>query len=223
MVDKNLTLPVTGMSCANCAASIDKTLAGMEGIIDVGASFATEGVRVTFDSEKTDLQKIIAKIRDLGFDVPLAEAQVPVTGMSCANCAASIEKTLNHKTEGVVDASVNFASERVSIRYIPSVVTLDEMGRTIKDLGFELILTDEEADASDVEEIARDKEIRDQTRKFVIGAAFALPLFILSMSRDFGLTGAWSHAAFMNWFFCFLPHPCSFIRGWTITSVRIRH
>ncbi|MCA1792801.1 MAG: heavy-metal-associated domain-containing protein, partial [Desulfobacteraceae bacterium] len=169
MVRKNLTLPVTGMSCANCAASIDKTLSNMEGIVDAGASFATEGVRVIFDSEKTDLQNIIAKIRDLGFDVPISATELPVTGMSCANCAASIEKTLNQKTEGVVDASVNFASERVNIRYIPSVVTLDEMGRTIKDLGFELILTDDDTDAADVEEIARNREIADQTKKFVIG------------------------------------------------------
>jgi P-type Cu+ transporter len=213
MVDKNLTLPVTGMSCANCAASIDKTLSNMEGIVDVGASFATEGVRVTFDSKKTDLQKIIAKIKDLGFDVPIAAADVPVTGMSCANCAASIEKTLNRNIDGVVDASVNLASERVSIRYIPSMVTLEEMGRSIKDLGFELILTDDDTDPADVEEIARNREIRDQTRKFVIGAAFALPLFLLSMSRDFGLTGAWSHAAFMNWFFLFLATPVQFYTG----------
>jgi P-type Cu+ transporter len=213
MVDKNLTLPVTGMSCANCAASIDKTLSNMEGIVDVGASFATEGVRVTFDSKKTDLQKIIAKIKDLGFDVPIAAADVPVTGMSCANCAASIEKTLNRNIDGVVDASVNLASERVSIRYIPSMVTLEEMGRSIKDLGFELILTDDDTDPADVEEIARNREIRDQTRKFVIGAAFALPLFLLSMSRDFGLTGAWSHAAFMNWFFFVSCHPGPVLYG----------
>jgi P-type Cu+ transporter len=133
--------------------------------------------------------------------------------MSCANCAASIEKTLNQKTPGVVDASVNLASERVSVRYIPSVVSLDDMQKTIKDLGFELLVTGDTADDADVEEIARNREIRDQTRKFVIGAAFALPLFILSMSRDFGLTGAWSHAAVVNWLFLFLATPVQFYTG----------
>ncbi|MCF8138837.1 MAG: heavy metal translocating P-type ATPase, partial [Desulfotignum sp.] len=138
---------------------------------------------------------------------------LPVTGMSCANCAANIDKTLAGM-DGVVDVSVNFASERVSIQYIPSVVSLDDMQKKIKDLGFELIVADDEADAADVEEIARNREIRDQTRKFVIGAAFALPLFLLSMSRDFGLTGAWSHAPWMNWLFLLLATPVQFYTGW---------
>ena len=213
MARKTVTLPVTGMSCANCAANIDKTLAGMDGIDEAGASFASEGVKISFDSDRTDLKKIVKKIQDLGFDVPTASAEVPVTGMSCANCAANIERTLNEQTQGVVEASVNFASERVRIQYIPSVVSLDDMEKIIKDLGFELIVADEDADAADVEEIARNREIRDQTRKFVIGAAFALPLFILSMSRDFGLTGAWSHAPAVNWLFLLLATPVQFYTG----------
>jgi len=213
MAKETVTLPVTGMSCANCAANIDKTLAGMDGIDEAGASFASERVKITFDSDRTDLKKIVKKIQDLGFDVPTASTEVPVTGMSCANCAANIERTLNEKTQGVVEASVNFASERVSIRYIPSVVSLDDMGKIIKNLGFELIVADEDADAADVEEIARNREIRDQTRKFVIGAVFALPLFILSMSRDFGLTGVWSHAPAVNWLFLFLATPVQFYTG----------
>ena len=213
MAQEIVTLPVTGMSCTNCAASIDKNLGAMDGIVAAEASFASEGVKITFDSTRTGLKKIVKKIQDLGFDVPTALAEVPVTGMSCANCAASIERTLNQQTQGVVDASVNFASERVSIRYIPSVISLDDMGKKIKDLGFELVVADDEADAADVEEIARNREIRDQTRKFVIGAAFALPLFILSMSRDFGLTGAWSHAPWMNWLFLLLATPVQFYTG----------
>jgi P-type Cu+ transporter len=135
---------------------------------------------------------------------------LPVTGMSCANCAASIERTLNQRTDGVVAASVNFASEQVRIDYIPSEVSLEEIQEKIKDLGFELILAEGDAD---VEAIARNREIRDQTRKFMVGAAFALPLFLLSMSRDFGLTGAWSHAAPVNWLFLFLATPVQFYTG----------
>jgi P-type Cu+ transporter len=213
MARKTVILPVTGMSCANCAAGIDKALAGLEGIVEAGANFASERVQVTFETDQVNLKTIISKIQDLGFNVATASTDAAVTGMSCANCAASIEQALSQKTEGVVDASVNFASERVRIRYIPSVVSMDDLQKTIKDLGFELIVTRGTEDAADVEEIARNREIRDQTRKFVIGAAFALPLFILSMSRDFGLTGAWSHAAAVNWLFLFLATPVQFYTG----------
>jgi P-type Cu+ transporter len=213
MAQKTLILPVTGMHCANCSAGIDKALATLEGIVEAGANFASERVQVTFDTDQVDLKTIVRTIEDLGFHVTTASTDAGVTGMSCANCAASIERTLNQQTEGVVDASVNFASERVRIRYIPSVVSLNDMHKTLKGLGFELIVAAEQEDAADVEEIARNREIRDQTRKFVIGAAFALPLFILSMSRDFGLTGAWSHAPLMNWLFLFLATPVQFYTG----------
>jgi len=138
---------------------------------------------------------------------------LPITGMSCANCAANIEQTLNKKVEGVESASVNFASEKLLIDYIPSIVSIDTIALEIKKIGFDLILTDEGQDEEDVEEIAKDAEIKDQTRKFIVGVTFALPLFIISMSRDFGLIGSWSHAPWVNWFFLFLATPVQFYTG----------
>jgi len=138
---------------------------------------------------------------------------LPVTGMSCANCAANIERTLNKKVEGVVSASVNFASERLLIDYIPSIVSIDTIVSEIKKIGFDLIVVEEGRDEEDVEEIARHDEIKDQTQKFYIGVVFALPLFIISMSRDFGLIGLWSHAPWVNWFFLFLATPVQFYTG----------
>jgi len=126
---------------------------------------------------------------------------LPITGMSCANCAANIERTLNKKVEGVVSASVNFASQRLLIDYIPSIVSIDTIVSEIKKIGFDLIVVDEGQDEEDVEEIARHAEIKNQTLKFYVGVVFALPLFIISMSRDFGLIGSWSHASWVNWFF----------------------
>jgi len=139
---------------------------------------------------------------------------LPVTGMSCTNCAANIERTLNQDTPGVIKANVNFASERLSVSFLPSVITMEEIVSRIKDLGFNLILADEGMDEADVEEIARDREIRDQTQKFIVGASFALPLFLLSMARDFSLIGAWSHGAWVNWLFFFLATPVQFYTGW---------
>jgi len=110
---------------------------------------------------------------------------LPITGMSCANCAASIERTLNKKVEGVVLATVNFASERLAVEYIPSIVSLDGIVAEVRKIGFDLVLA-EEGKEEDAEEIARHLEIRDQTRKFIVGATFALNLFLISMSRDFG-------------------------------------
>ncbi len=137
---------------------------------------------------------------------------LPITGMSCVNCSANIQKTLE-PMPGVIKAEVNFASERVMVSYLPAMVSLDQIAGKVRNLGFDLILSDDGDDAADVEAIARNKEIQDQKQKFMIGAAFALPLFLLSMARDFGLTGAWSHGAWVNWLFLILATPVQFYTG----------
>lgn len=137
---------------------------------------------------------------------------LPVTGMSCANCAANIERTLNKKVDGVVLASVNFASERLTVEYDPLAVSLEGIVSEVRKIGFDLVVA-EEGRQKEAEEIARHREIRDQTRKFITGVVFALPLFLLSMSRDFGLTGPWSHAPWVNWLFFLLASPVQFYTG----------
>jgi Cu+-exporting ATPase len=138
---------------------------------------------------------------------------LPVTGMTCANCAMNIERALNKRVAGVVSASVNFASERASIEYVPAVSTLSDIIAAIEKAGYGAIPPEADADEADTEQIARDAEIKDQTRKFAVGVAFALPLFVLSMARDFGLIGAWSHAVWVNWLFWMLATPVQFYTG----------
>ncbi len=144
----------------------------------------------------------------------LQTVSLPISGMTCTNCAANIEKTLNKNIPGVIQATVNFASERVSVEFIPSVVSLDEIVSAIKKIGYDVILSDGDMEEEDAEEIARNREIKDQTQKFAVGVIFALPLFILSMSRDFNLIGPWSHASWMNWLFLALATPVQFYTGW---------
>ncbi len=213
MSEQQAVLPITGMSCVNCAANIQRTLDPLDGIARAEVNFAAERAVVGFDTEKIDLSTVVDKIRDLGFDVVLARAEVPVTGMSCANCAANIERTLNKGFPGLVSARVNFASERLSLSWVADETDLDRIAERVREIGFDLVIAGEGASAAEVEEIAREREIRDQKQKFFIGVLFALPLFILSMSRDFGLTGAWSNHAWVNWLFLALATPVQFYTG----------
>ena len=138
---------------------------------------------------------------------------LPVTGMSCVNCAASIHKTLD-QLDGVTKVNVNFAAEQAMVSFDPDIISLDGIVTRVKELGFDLIVAEDGMDGADVEEIARNREIHDQKQKFFVGAAFALPLFLLSMSRDFGLVGEWSHGAWVNWLFLLLATPVQFYTGW---------
>ena len=214
MTDKSITLPVTGMSCANCAMSIERVVKKVPGVKEARVNFATEQASVSFDPEKVQIQSLLEKIGDAGYGVAKSSVEIPVTGMTCANCAMTIERTLKKKVQGVTNASVNFASERATVEYIPSLTNLEEMIAAIERAGYGAVRPEETLDGEDAEAKARRIEIEDQTRKFLAGIVFTIPLFVLSMGRDFGLLGEWSHQPWVNWLFLFLATPVQFYTGW---------
>ena len=214
MAENKITIPVTGMTCASCALNIERGLKKLEGVDEVNVNFAAEQAVVDFDHKKIFIGDIVKKIQGSGYGVATAKVEMPVTGMTCANCAMNIERALNKKVPGVVNASVNFATERVQIEYVPLVSSLDEIISVIKKAGYDAIPPDDDHTDEDAEQIARNAEIRDQTRKFAVGVVFALPLFLFSMGRDFSIIGMWSHAPWVNWFFWALATPVQFYTGW---------
>jgi len=218
MPDKTINIPVTGMSCANCALAIERTVKKLPGVKAASVNFATEQASLSFDPDLVQVEKLVEKIQDAGYGVAKATVDIPVTGMTCANCAMTIERTLKKKVPGVVNASVNFASERASVEYIPSLTGIDEMIQAIERAGYGAIRPDDTLEGDDAELQARRAEIKDQTAKFAVGLVFTIPLFILSMGRDFGLLGAWAHAPWVNWLFLVLATPVQFYTGWDYYS-----
>ncbi|MXW10736.1 MAG: heavy metal translocating P-type ATPase, partial [Gammaproteobacteria bacterium] len=140
--------------------------------------------------------------------------------MSCMGCAATIENVLRAGVPGVVSADVNFASGRATIQYQPDAVTSAEMTRAIEEAGYGVVaeaLEEEDggsgARTEDAEAAARASEIDRHGREFRTGLALTLPLFLVSMARDFGLVGAWAHAPWVNWAFLVLATPVQFYVG----------
>ncbi|MFH0882555.1 MAG: heavy metal translocating P-type ATPase [bacterium] len=139
------------------------------------------------------------------------EVSLPVVGMTCANCALSIERVLAKKTEGVVSASVNLAAENVRVVYDTDVVNLEKLAHNVESAGYHLVLPSEGEDA---ETAARKAEERTQQRALWVGITFTVPLFLLSMGRDAGLLGVWSLAPWVNLLFLLLATPVQFYTGW---------
>ena len=213
MTTRTLTLPITGMTCANCAMNISRGLNKLPGVDEANVNFAAEQATVRFDPKQTNVDDVVAKVEGLGFKVATRQIDFPVTGMTCANCAMNVERALNKRVPGVVSASVNFASERAKVIYLPAMATPDDLTAAVEKAGFGALIQDDDS-TTDAEAAARQREIDDQKRKFFVGIVFALPLFLLSMARDFGLVGAWSHAPWVNWFFLLLATPVQFYTGW---------
>jgi P-type Cu+ transporter len=213
MTAQTLILPVTGMTCANCAMNIARGLQKLPGVSDANVNFAAEQASVVFDPQLTSPTELIRKIEKIGFSVTTTRLDFPVTGMTCANCAMNVERALGKKIPGVINAVVNIAAERATVDYLPSMVTPDDLVAAVEKAGFGALIP-QEGEPDDAEAAARQHEITSQTRKFMVGAAFTLPLFGLSMARDFGFTGVWSHQPWVNWLFLLMASPVQFYTGW---------
>ena len=152
MTEQTITLPVTGMTCANCAANIERGLKKLEGVQTSNVNFAAEQAIVAFDPKLLHVKDVVQNIQGSGYSVATATTEFPVTGMTCANCVANIERTLNKKVPGVVEATVNFATEHVFVEYIPGVTGIDDIVSAIEKAGYGAILPNDAMEADDSEQ-----------------------------------------------------------------------
>jgi Cu+-exporting ATPase len=210
MGSTNMILPVTGMHCVNCAQGVERALRAVEGVDEAVVNFAVEEVSVAC-RDGLSAGVLVAAIEGAGFHTPTSQVELSLSGMTCVNCAANIERTLNDKVGGVVSAVVNFATETALVTYVPQVVEPGQMVSAIEGAGFSASIVDEAlGDTGSEAEAAYHK---DQRQKFLVGLGLSLPLFFMSMGRDFSILGAWSHAAWVNWFFLLLATPVQFYTG----------
>lgn len=143
---------------------------------------------------------------------PLEQETLPISGMTCANCALTIERNVR-KLEGVLQAEVNLARERLFIAYDPRLVTHEAIVARVRKAGYDVPEQAAGESLEDAEAKARQAEIAHQRRRLLIGALFTVPLFALSMGRDLGILGDWAWQDWMNFLFWALATPVQFYVG----------
>src|SRR5919199_5016966 len=103
-----------GMTCASCAARVEKALLKTDGVSEASVNFAAEKVTVAYDPGSASPQKLIEMIEDAGYGTDVRETTFGVTGMSCASCVGRVERALK-KVPGVLEANVNLANEKATV------------------------------------------------------------------------------------------------------------
>lgn len=181
------------MTCANCANAIERTLKKTAGVAQASVNYASERATISFDATQSKpadvVNNALAAVRKAGYDVTMAHTELPLLGMTCANCASAIERTLR-KQPGIASVNVNYASERASIDYVPGAIGIADMVAAVRKAGYDVPQASaQSASASDedAEQAAREADIADRKKRMTLGLAFALPAMLLSMSNDFGL------------------------------------
>ena len=219
---KQLTLPITGMTCANCVATVERNLKKLDGVQTAVVNLSSERATVDFDASKLGLTDFIARVSRAGYGVATGEADLIIKRLSDDNDARRLEKALA-SLDGVLEAQVTYATEKARVKYIPTIVTQAELRRAVASVGFEAMELGGEAE--DAEALAREHEINEQRRLLIIGLIFTVPLFLLSMGKDFGLlpnfvyvntsmSGMRDAQPWFNWLMLALATPVQFYVGW---------
>ncbi len=181
---KTKILNIEGMTCAACAKAVERVTKKLQGVENSTVNIATEKLTITYDEGKVNLQDILSSIDKAGYKgtIDTVERIIAIEGMTCATCAKAVERAVK-KIEGVMEANVNIATEKLNVIYEPSLVEITDIKQGITKAGYK---------GRDVEEIKKeDNKSEDESKKlwrrFVISAIFTVPLLYISMGHMMGL------------------------------------
>jgi P-type Cu+ transporter len=220
MTTKQITVPITGMTCANCSATIERVTKKMPGVETAAINLASERGTWVYDPGLVSQDQIIARIGDIGYGVATAEAEIPLQGLHDETDARVVENALG-KIDGVLKASVSSVTNAAMVEYLPTMVGQGDLRRAIEAIGFKAIAV-EGASGEDAEANAREAELAHQRKRLIIGLAFTIPLFVLSMLMDLSHAGLIQLPAFLDafymwpgswWVFAALATPVQFYVG----------
>ncbi|MEK4566574.1 heavy metal translocating P-type ATPase [Alkalihalobacillus sp. FSL R5-0424] len=210
MHQKNLTIQVSGMTCAACANRIEKGLKRMDGVEEVQVNSTLEVAHVSYDHSKVEPNDLFQKLHSLGYEAVEETAEFEVIGMSCAACSNRIEKRLS-RLEGINTATVNLAMETATVQYQSGQISIPDMQQAIQNLGFTLKQKEDDADAPD----HKQQEIKKQATRFWVSAVLSFPLLWAMVSHFTWTSFIWLPDLFMNpWFQLVLATPVQFVIGY---------
>jgi Cu+-exporting ATPase len=217
---QTIELGVQGMTCASCVGRVERGLKKVDGVADATVNLATERATVTYDPAVTTPQALLDKVKAVGYEPVLSHLDLGVQGMTCANCVGRVERALK-KVDGVLGATVNLATERASIEYLPATVSAGQLKAAIRQAGYEVLEAQAGLSREDQEREARAQEAAHLRRQVLFSAVFAVPLLLLAMipmmvpaAEDWLMT-TFGHSVMgtLNWVMLALALPIQFGPG----------
>jgi P-type Cu+ transporter len=206
---QRLDLPIGGMHCAGCVARVEKALQDLPGVHEAQVNLATETATLHYEPATLTLNQVVQAVQASGYQVRLEHTTIPVQGMHCAGCVATIERALRN-VPGVLEAQVNLATEQATVTYVPASVAVSALRQAIARAGYEPleVLSDAETPPP---QSGKDHELQSLQRRFLVSLGLSLPVAVGSMGAMLPWMPAWlSHPL---WLFA-LATPVQFWAGW---------
>ncbi len=175
-MSEQMILPIRGMTCASCVAHVEEALKEIEGVSEANVNLATERARVAFAPEETKLGDMVIAVHDAGYEVGTEKVILPIGGMTCAVCAGHVEEALKG-LEGVLEASVNLATERATVEYVPGLASLEDFHKVVADAGYEVLVTDDGTEQKEEVDEA-ERKMAEARFRMLVAWAFTVPLML---------------------------------------------
>jgi Cu+-exporting ATPase len=211
MSTTTLTLPVRGMTCASCVAHVERALKSVNGVKDVNVNLATEKASVRFSTDVVGIKDLVKAVRETGYEVVTETITLPIGGMTCASCAAHVERGLS-KVAGVVEASVNLATEKATVTFVPGVAGLADFKQAVAETGYEVLEVSEEGAVEEEQEDEAERKMHQARFRMRVAWAFTVPILVWMFAEMFfGIV--WPNATVFNLGMIVLALPVLFWVG----------
>ncbi len=174
---RKANLKISGMTCASCVATIEKSVKNLDGVLDIKVNLSTENASLEYDPNKVDLSKVEKAVNDLGYKVVNEKVDVKIGGMHCAACVATLEKAIGN-IDGVSAVSANLAAEDAVVQYNTQVASIDDIKRAIEGAGYQFLGKREDF-TLDAEAEAVQKSLTDKKRRALVGMGVGIVLFVM--------------------------------------------
>jgi len=203
---KKAELKISGMTCATCATTIEKSLRSQDGVADAKVNLGNETTMVEYDPSKLKLTDLEKAVTDAGYGVIHEKVTLKIGGMTCAMCVKTIENALN-RLDGIISVIVNLGAEKAYVTYNPEMTNVTDMKRAIEDAGYQYLGVAGEG-TEDLEEVAREKDLREKRNRFIVGFAVGIPLMIfMRVTIDFPFSMAYFMLVVSTPVFIYVSHP----------------
>ena len=176
---KQIYIPLENVESEHCALIVDKGIQSVKNITSHTVELNNNRAVIETDKPEEVIPNIVKTIRDLGYEVTTIKKTIPVLQMTCASCAISTESIVKF-LPGVVSSQVNYAAATLTVEYIPSLVTVNQMRQAVQSIGYDLFIEEGNENSETLEE--KKKKKYNLLKKKTIGAVFlTLPLVIIAM------------------------------------------
>ena len=202
------------MTCASCVAHVEGALNGVQGVSSVKVNLATETATVEMESgEGPAVEELVKAVDEAGYRVAAERADLTIGGMTCASCVAHVEGALKG-VQGVLSATVNLATEKATVEYIPRVASVQDFREAVAEAGYAAEGPAEVASQADeLERLSRGKEIRALRNKFAFAAVLGAVIFLGSFDPLPWVSGLMDRSFYLFLLWA-LATPVQFWAGW---------